>query len=251
MTIKDRSKDAGSSACSPEVLPAPKKESLTDGSFWSALGEFALEVLADCCGCECWSTETTLPSATYLNHPPQYYPPSPAFPLTRELATQEATSTALPAARMPEPLPCGPAGPVLQCNQPSAWGTAIQPCAATATACTSPTVRISAIEGESRLEVSCEGIHLACKKFDLKVADKEPMTLTAVDGQVALKGSCLRARANAVSTDQKDILVLEGRVRLHYTGDGQAAEVVADRIEVSLADGSLKIAGSRSQQTKP
>jgi hypothetical protein len=31
----------------------------------------------------------TLPSPHYLEHPPQYVPPSPPFPLSRELAQQE------------------------------------------------------------------------------------------------------------------------------------------------------------------
>jgi tetratricopeptide (TPR) repeat protein len=34
----------------------------------------------------------TLPSPCYLEHPPQYFPPAPAFPLTRELATQEVVA---------------------------------------------------------------------------------------------------------------------------------------------------------------
>lgn len=64
-------------------------------------------------GCQTWMAGMTLPSGKYLMHPPQYIPPSPPFPLSRELASQEAAaSAALPgggAAALPPALP--PAGP--------------------------------------------------------------------------------------------------------------------------------------------
>ena len=42
-------------------------------------------------GCQTWVPEAglTLPSPDYLKHQPQYFPPSPAFPLSRELASLE------------------------------------------------------------------------------------------------------------------------------------------------------------------
>ena len=42
-------------------------------------------------GCQTWVPEAglTLPSGMYLRHPPQYIPRSPAFPLAKELASQE------------------------------------------------------------------------------------------------------------------------------------------------------------------
>ena len=48
--------------------------------------------LAALTGCQTWlpATGQTLPSPRYLEHPPQYFPPSPAFPLSREQATMEA-----------------------------------------------------------------------------------------------------------------------------------------------------------------
>jgi hypothetical protein len=38
-------------------------------------------------GCQTWIPEAgiTMPTAYYLEHPPQYIPPSPAFPLPREM----------------------------------------------------------------------------------------------------------------------------------------------------------------------
>jgi hypothetical protein len=40
-------------------------------------------------GCQTHVGGMTLPSAAYLEHPPQYIPPSPPFAHTRELAQQE------------------------------------------------------------------------------------------------------------------------------------------------------------------
>ena len=81
--------------------------------------------LAALSGCQAWTSTTyqTLPSGRYLEHPPQYIPPSPPFPLPRELAAQEAAAAGAAAAAAPngaEPLPPGvpppppaepPAGP--------------------------------------------------------------------------------------------------------------------------------------------
>jgi hypothetical protein len=65
-------------------------------------------------GCQTWVPEAgvTLPSGRYLEHPPQYIPPSPPFPLPRELAAQEAAAAAVapvPGALVPLP----PGAPVI------------------------------------------------------------------------------------------------------------------------------------------
>jgi hypothetical protein len=103
-------------------------------------------------------------------------------------------------------------------------------------------LQITAAEGQPHLEVRCGGgACLGCKELDLKMTGMKPMTLTAAGGQVCLTGPAVRARANLLTTDQKELLILEGQVRLHYTKDGQSAEVLADRIEVNLGDDTLKI----------
>ncbi len=62
---------------------------------WKRLGSASLVLgLATLTGCQTWTAGMTLPSGHYLEHPPQYFPPSPAFPLTRELATQEGVQAA-------------------------------------------------------------------------------------------------------------------------------------------------------------
>lgn len=57
---------------------------------WRA-GVAALLGLAVSCstGCQTWFGGMTLPSPRYLQHYPQYFAPDPAFPLPRELASQE------------------------------------------------------------------------------------------------------------------------------------------------------------------
>jgi hypothetical protein len=83
---------------------------------WPGLLAAALgPVLAALAGCQTWVPDAalTLPSPHYLEHPPQYIPHSPAFPLTREEATMEATYArpvggAAPAV-LPPPVPNVPA----------------------------------------------------------------------------------------------------------------------------------------------
>jgi hypothetical protein len=68
-------------------------------------GSLALAALS---GCQSWEAGMTLPSGRYLQHPPQYFFPSPAFPFEREVATQRAAAEAAAAAAAPgaaQPLP--------------------------------------------------------------------------------------------------------------------------------------------------
>lgn len=55
-------------------------------------------------GCQTYvpTTSQTLPSPFYLQHPPQFIPPSPQFPLPRELAhLEDASGQPGPAAPPP------------------------------------------------------------------------------------------------------------------------------------------------------
>jgi hypothetical protein len=58
--------------------------------YW--LGTVAGLTLTALAGCQTWVTEAgiTLPSGHYLEHPAQYIPASPPFPLSRELTSMEA-----------------------------------------------------------------------------------------------------------------------------------------------------------------
>ena len=57
-------------------------------------------------GCQTWVPETgqTLPSPNYLEHPPQYIPPSSPYPLPREL---KALTDAQAAQQVARPNPAG------------------------------------------------------------------------------------------------------------------------------------------------
>ena len=64
--------------------------------------------LAVLTGCQTYlpATGQTLPTPRYLDHPPQYFPPSPPFPLAREQAFMEAQAGApVPGAGALVPLP--------------------------------------------------------------------------------------------------------------------------------------------------
>jgi hypothetical protein len=72
---------------------------------WACTASFGLAAALSA-GCQTWtySSGMTLPSGRYLQHPPQYIPPSPVFPLQRELATQETIAAE-------SGLPVGPGAP--------------------------------------------------------------------------------------------------------------------------------------------
>jgi hypothetical protein len=80
---------------------------------WPGLSLAGLSLaLATLSGCQTWTSGMTLPSGRYLQHPPQYFPPSPPFPLPREQAALERmwTSDANGEAVGPLPVPV-PAAP--------------------------------------------------------------------------------------------------------------------------------------------
>jgi hypothetical protein len=61
-------------------------------------------------GCQTWVPEAgvTVPSPHYLRHRPQYIPPSPPFPLSRELSSLEEAAAQQNAVA---PRPGVPGGP--------------------------------------------------------------------------------------------------------------------------------------------
>jgi hypothetical protein len=61
---------------------------------WSLLG--ATVTLLTVSGCQTQLAGMTLPSGHYLEHPPQFFPQSPDFPLPKELLRQEETAKAPP-----------------------------------------------------------------------------------------------------------------------------------------------------------
>jgi len=75
---------------------------------WFGVAAFGLGCIT-ATGCQTNVAGMTLPSGHYLQHPPQYFPPSPAFPLQRELAAMEAQAggpgAAIGGGALPPPVP--------------------------------------------------------------------------------------------------------------------------------------------------
>jgi hypothetical protein len=74
------------------------------GRRWPWLFSAALGlVVLTTAGCQTWVPEAglTLPTGHYLEHPPQYIPPSQPFPLPRELAHQEEDALGAPGGGPP------------------------------------------------------------------------------------------------------------------------------------------------------
>jgi hypothetical protein len=83
---------------------------MTRRTFTGCLAGAALTLIT-VSGCQTWVAGMTLPSGHYLEHPPQFFPQSPDFPLPRELSRQEETAVAPPvggAVALPPQVP--PAG---------------------------------------------------------------------------------------------------------------------------------------------
>jgi hypothetical protein len=81
---------------------------------WQSLGGLGLSalLLSSVAGCQTWVAGMTLPSGHYLQHPPQYFPESPPFPLSRELASMQMQGAPgvtpivpVPAVVVPAPAP--------------------------------------------------------------------------------------------------------------------------------------------------
>ncbi len=70
---------------------------------WMVAG--LLGLMSASIGCQTWVAGMTLPSPRYLEHPPQYFPPSPAYPFERELAAMEAAAAERPIEGAPQALP--------------------------------------------------------------------------------------------------------------------------------------------------
>jgi hypothetical protein len=240
--------------CMAERLPPPSKGGCCEECGPAGVDvvfDVVAEVLSQLAGCFFPCSEeqeqVDMPYNIYLQQPPQCVPPKGRdYPQTCERVIREAVPLGYPvmpcphcasapmprecplcAAPMAMPCPCMPAAPV-------------QLCAAT-TARTPPAIHVKVCEGESRLEICCGcGVRMSCKQMDLKLADA-PWQLVAAEGQVSLKAPLVQACANEISTDQKDLVVLKGKVRLCYAKEGQSTRILADRIEINFADGTFKV----------
>src|SRR5439155_22463993 len=81
-------------------------------SRWYCIGWAGISLaLATSAGCQTNVAGMTLPSGHYMQHPPQYFAPSPGFPLQRELAAQEAQDAGAAGPGGAAPVAPGPVVP--------------------------------------------------------------------------------------------------------------------------------------------
>jgi hypothetical protein len=183
----------------------------------------ALGLLMDLCPATCCVPT----SPRYVEHPPQYIPPSPPFPMPRELNAQEAAVTIPPA--------CGLCGNFASVGQPTVVScSVVAPMTATK-------LHITAMPSSDELEMKV-GVDtcIRCKKMTVKIGENE-MTLSRFDDRVRVRGEELKATAGSVRSDCKDVLILEGDVMLHYKNGVHYANVSGDRIELNLCSGAVTI----------
>jgi hypothetical protein len=85
----------------------------TNRKWLASVAAFLCVALTSSTGCQTWYGGMTLPSPRYLEHFPQYFGPDPAFPLPRELASQEDPEGAARRAGGPAigPVPAAPGQP--------------------------------------------------------------------------------------------------------------------------------------------
>jgi hypothetical protein len=173
-----------------------------------------------------------LPSPCYLQHPPQYFPPAPNFPLDRELAGQEAVAAQPePGAPMPlpPPVPATPTG--LTTNRGPTDGV---------------TVHVIKKEGKSQLDIDHGSFcNITTPTFTLAVKDQLPLTLSVDEGQVQVAASGTLAVADAVVIGPGGQLRLDGHVKVVWRRDGQNAQIKASHVNLNLESGRLEVAGSQ------
>ena len=168
------------------------------------------------CGCQTWVGGMTLPSGCYLQHPPQYFPPAPVFPLTRDLAPQDvAWSTAAPGGMVvPAPVPV----PVMAVPVP-----------APARPAASGVIRAAVKDGKPWLEMQSGAACMHCRCLVLQ-SGPEAVKITAANGSVRVRSAEMKATADGVRTLGAHRIVLEGHVRLTC----REMHLKADKLEMRL-----------------
>ncbi|HEY1188371.1 MAG TPA: hypothetical protein VGE74_12035, partial [Gemmata sp.] len=84
--------------CPPKPIAPPASRAPVSADSTKQLAEDAFGQLLQQSGVTRPASGMTLPSGKYLEHYPQYFPPDPAFPLPRELASQEAPGCVRPTS---------------------------------------------------------------------------------------------------------------------------------------------------------
>ena len=189
----------------------------------------ALGLAMDLCG----EMSAPPPAPCYVQHPPNYVPPSPPFPEPR------------PVAVLPPPLPdavyapvssapCAP--PVVSCISAATPATAYVVTTPSATK-----MRIAAQSDGDQLEMCISGACVSCKKMTVKIGDC-PLTVTRMGDKVRIRGEELRASAACIRSERTDWLILEGGAVLRHVKAGQQPDIIrAERIELNPRTGAVTI----------
>jgi hypothetical protein len=148
----------------------------------------------------------TLPSGQYVQHPPQYFPPSPAFPL--------------PPVAVPVLAPPMPPAP-----RPNA----------------SPVIRAVVHEGKGWLAIQNGTSCMRCRSIVLNAGPDDAVKITAVNGSVRVRCAEMKASADGVRPAGARRIVLEGHVRMTCHHDGHPVHIKADKLEMSLEGGHVEV----------
>ena len=195
----------------------------------------ALELLMEMCPTTYAQTATP-----YVMHPPQCIGTSPPMPQQQVLNVLDNGVGSF----------CG-----LGCCPVASSMCAATPCVAPcaiAKPATETKVRIIAMQGyDDQLEMNVgDDTCIRCKKMTVKIGDNE-ITLSRFDDRVRVRGEELKATADSVRSDQKERLILEGDVVLHYKKDGHSANVTGDCIELNLSSGAVTIKPAAKTMVRP
>jgi hypothetical protein len=168
------------------------------------------------------------PSGEYLQHPPQYVPPSP-LPPPMTCPAPTTTPRAEPLPRMPTD--SAVSRPIIRCA-----GTEAVPAPADSGLISVTAEKCGGVLGMSVGGEAC----LTCKKMVIKTA-QAPLALGLAGGHVHLRTADITARADRIRTDRKCKVILDGSAVLHSCKDGHCSTVTGQHIELDLGDGSVKV----------
>jgi hypothetical protein len=147
----------------------------------------------------------------YLQHPPQYFPPSPPYPLARELASQERVAPKVQLCTTTMPCPVCPA----------------------------THVQLRSCCGKSRLEMKGDGCSTTCVRLAVSRGQTGTLSMAAGKKHVHVKGTKWKACADQIDIYPDGRVVLSGHVKLMSDKIGVCASVKAEKLCVQVKHGCL------------
>jgi hypothetical protein len=203
--------------------------------------------------------ECTLPSPYYAEHPPQYVPQSPPYPLPPEVVGQAPIMTTPPVGQAPVSTVSVGQAPVMTIPVgQAAVPVPVDPltvdsivrCVATEKKCDPPgvvsSVRVVNVTSDGSLQVKCDDctVHGTSAKLTVK-GTSLVLRPEEIKGhrQVSIEADCdLDAHADTLTIESDGRIVLEGDVKILCASptSGTAERVEADRVILVLETGKMK-----------